>query len=356
VPVTLLKATWLAATALALVAVLHRLGLRGWWRCLAAVGCVLVVEPVRETLQFGQVNVFLLAMVVLDLVPGPRLLPRLVPGLGRGRRLLPVGVLTGLAAAIKLTPALFVVYLVLSRQWRAARAAVATFAGAMLVGAVVLPEETVGFWRLLLAGDIRWGYEFFLFNQSVLAAVERLTGVADGAAYLGLGLGAVAGVAGAWAAARWHARGHPLCAVAVCGVGTLLASPLSWTHHFVWVVPLGFLVADRRIPPSLRGLAAALAVWSSAAVFKQLPWGEEIERTYDLPARLLSALTPALGLALVVLALVTARTGPRWPGGDAAPVTGRTLVAERDRRTVWTPPGPHGSDPHVSPTHDEFRP
>jgi alpha-1,2-mannosyltransferase len=300
IPLVALKALWLAATAIVLFAVLYRLGLTGWPLSLVTTGCVFFVEPVRETIGFGQVNVFLMAMVVLDLVPGPRL-----SGLLVGRRLLPAGVLTGIAAAIKLTPALFAVYLLVARQWRTARWVVLSAGAATLLGLVALPRESIAFWQILLSGDTRTGYTSFLFNQSILSAVLRFLGETGSAHRLGLILSACVALVGAWAAALWHRRGHVLFAVSLCGVATLLASPLSWTHHFVWVVPLAFAIRNRVLPPLVRGLATAFVLWVSAAVFKQMPWGQGVELTYAFGDKLVAAVTPMLGVALVVAAAVT---------------------------------------------------
>jgi alpha-1,2-mannosyltransferase len=308
IPLVALKALWLAATAVALFAVLHRFGLTGWPLSLATTACVFFVEPVRETIGFGQVNVFLMAMVVLDLVPGTRLLDRL-----RERRVLPAGVLTGIAAAIKLTPALFAVHLLLARQWRTARWVALSAVAATVLGALVLPRESIAFWQVLLGGDTRTGYTSFLFNQSILSAVLRFLGETDSAHRLGLVLSACVALLGAWAAALWHRRGQVLFAVSLCGVATLLASPLSWTHHFVWVVPLAFAVRDRGLPPLVRGLAMAFVLWVSAAVFKQMPWGQGVELTYAFGDKLVAAVTPLLGVALVAVAVVTApRRSTSW--------------------------------------------
>src|SRR5207244_13576029 len=81
----------------------------GWhrWFAWAVVSCLaFAFEPLRETLSFGQVNMFLLVLVLADF----RLL------IGRGSRLGGLGV--GLAAAVKLTPGVFIVYLLIARKWR----------------------------------------------------------------------------------------------------------------------------------------------------------------------------------------------------------------------------------------------
>src|SRR5215212_1691207 len=108
-PSTAVQIVWTAAGAMALVAILHRFGLTGWVLSLAGVVVVYLVEPVVQTLAFGQLGIFLVALVVLDLAPGPRVF---------SRRLLPEGMLTAVAAAIKLTPAIFVVYLLVARKFQ----------------------------------------------------------------------------------------------------------------------------------------------------------------------------------------------------------------------------------------------
>ncbi|MDO5501064.1 MAG: glycosyltransferase family 87 protein, partial [Propionibacteriaceae bacterium] len=91
---------WMIVNAVVVMALVHRLGFKGWRLSIVATAAIWLVQPMRQTLGFGQVNILLMALVVLDLMPGPRLL-------GERRRLLPEGWLTGIATAIKLTPAIF---------------------------------------------------------------------------------------------------------------------------------------------------------------------------------------------------------------------------------------------------------
>ncbi|GAA2760474.1 glycosyltransferase 87 family protein [Actinopolymorpha rutila] len=312
VPQTLLQLVWTVLNGLALLFVLHRAGLRGWRLSLLATAFALVVEPVRATVSFGQINVFLMALVVADLVPGRRWLPRL----GRaGGRLLPTGVLTGVSAAIKVTPALFVVMLLFVRRWKEARTVVVTAAVITVATAVVMPRETIGFAKLLLSGDTRTGPAHFLMNQSMLGVVVRLFGYGGWQHYAGLALGAAAGIAGAYVASVWWRRGEPMLAVSLCGLATLLASPLSWTHHYVWVVPLGATVlVGSHLPRSLRWTGAVFVVWVAAAIFKYvLPWGGDVELSYAPWQQLLSVLGPVLGLAVLAVAYATGRQVTREP-------------------------------------------
>src|SRR5439155_13505639 len=114
------------------------------------------LEPVDMTLHFGQINLLLLALVLADLA-----LPRRWQGIG-----------VGLAAAIKLTPLIFIGYLLLTRRLRAALVATGTFAATVALGFALLPGGSVAFWggRFAQPGD---GPER-LVNQSLNGLILRL--------------------------------------------------------------------------------------------------------------------------------------------------------------------------------------
>src|SRR6185436_17187894 len=98
----------------------------------------LAFEPVRETITFGQVNTLLLTLVAGDMLFG----------VARGRRWAGVG--TGMATAVKLTPGIFIVYLLITKRWRAAFVTSATAGGATLLGGAIFPDETREFWTSAL--------------------------------------------------------------------------------------------------------------------------------------------------------------------------------------------------------------
>jgi alpha-1,2-mannosyltransferase len=131
--------TVVLAVLAAPIAARHGRGLR--LVLVAAVPLALCTEPVRQTLGFGQVNLWLFALVLLDLVV-----------LGRtGSRWAGAGV--GIATAIKLTPGLFIVYLLVTGQWRAARTATVTTA-ALTGGAFLLaPADVVALLRRPAVAD-----------------------------------------------------------------------------------------------------------------------------------------------------------------------------------------------------------
>jgi alpha-1,2-mannosyltransferase len=309
-PAMWVQVAWTGAGALALVAVLYRFGLIGWVLSLVAAATIYFVQPVVQTLGYGQLGIFLVALVVLDLVPGPRVL---------SRRLLPEGVLTGLAAAIKLTPAIFLLYLLLAGQRRAFGVATLSAVAVTLVSAVLVPRASLDFWGRLAQGDTGLGGSIIYYtNQSVMADVVRVLGLGPGAALLGLAASAVVGLLGVWAAVQWHRLGQVGLAVNLCGVAGLLASPVSWLHHFVWVVPLGvsLALAGRRgtlsLPRSVLVPGWLFVGWVAAAPrgltddTRRLPNGDDLELGWLWFEHAVASVTALVGAAFLVAAMVSA--------------------------------------------------
>ncbi len=326
VPQAVVEVGWTIAGALAIIAILHRCGLTGWVLSLVATATMLWVTPVSQTLAFGQVGIFLVALVFLDLAPGPRLLP--------GRRLLPEGVLTGIAAAVKLTPGLFLIYLLAVRKWRAAIGCAVSGAAVTLLSFVLAPAASIDYWGRLLHGDTGLGHSLIYYtNQTVYADVVRVLGLGSGAAKLGLALSAVVAALGVWSAARWHRLGDVRLAVVLCGVAGLLASPVSWLHHFVWVVPLAVCLLDRapavvrpggglersepRLPIWVRVLGLVFVGWVIVAPFQRLPNGADVELTWTWSQHLLASVTALLGVAFLIATIVTRPDRPASPAVES---------------------------------------
>jgi alpha-1,2-mannosyltransferase len=304
-PTTVVQLGWTAAGALALVAILHRFGLQSWLLSVVSAVAVYVVEPIVQTLAFGQLGIFLVALVVLDLVPGPRVF---------SRRLLPEGVLTAIATAIKLTPAIFIVYLLVVRKYRAFLVAVITGITVTLLSAAVVPAASYEFWTRLAHGETGLGHSIIYYtNQSVMADIVRIFGLGRAPTIAGLMVSAVVAVAGVWAAMLWHRLGDVRLAVNLCGVAGLLASPVSWLHHFVWVVPLAMSLVERRrigprsLPTWFLALGWLFVGWVVVAPFTDLPNGADVELQWSWSQHLLASITAVLGLALLAAAIMIAR-------------------------------------------------
>jgi alpha-1,2-mannosyltransferase len=177
-------------------------------------------------LVLGQINLLLVLMIVVDLAMTPSCL---------GKRL-PRGVLVGFAAAVKLTPLVFIPYLALSGQWRDARRAVACFILATGAMFVVAPRAS---WQYFTgdAYDVkRVGDSALLGNQTLRAALVRSHLGADSAllvCVLGIML-----CAGLVLAALAYRRSSAMLGMLVCAATGLMISPISWLHHYVWIVPI----------------------------------------------------------------------------------------------------------------------
>lgn len=308
-PVSLVQLGWTVAGALMIVAVLHRWGQTGWRLSLWSTAVVYAVLPVSQTLAFGQLGILLVALVALDLAPGPRALP--------GRRLLPEGVLTGVAATLKLTPMIFVLYLLAVRRWRAALTATICAGALTVLAAIVLPHESLDFWTRLAHGDTGLGHSLIYYtNQSVYADFVRAFRLAPIGSALGLLACAVVVALGVWAAAVWHRAGQIRFAVALCGVASLLASPVSWLHHFVWVVPLAFSLVELRsrpasaVPSWLVVLGWAFIGWVIVSPYRRLPNGADLELQWTAGQHVLASVTALLGIALLLAAALVGRTLP----------------------------------------------
>ncbi len=186
---------------------------------------VLWLEPVQQTLAFGQVNVLLMLLVVADLCRPDK------------SRLKGVGV--GLAAGFKLTPLIFIPYLLLTRCCRAASVALGTFALTVAASYLVLPKAAGQFWmgRLFLTVG-RVGNVAYVGNESLYGAALRLFGSAGAARPYWLAGATVIGLAGLLLAARLSRRGLELAGIVTCALTGLLVSPVSWSHHWVWIGPI----------------------------------------------------------------------------------------------------------------------
>lgn len=175
--------------------------------------------PMLSGIRLGQIGVLLVALVAIDfLLVGPKWR----------------GVLTGVAAAIKLVPLLFVPYFLVTRQWRAAAIAVGAFIGAGLIGFLVLPAESVRYWTQLAFNTERFPGIGSYRNKSLLGVLQY-AGL-ESATVVWLVLSVVILAVALAVAVRHHRRGEEAAAMIVVGVASGAISPVSWGHHLVWLV------------------------------------------------------------------------------------------------------------------------
>lgn len=203
-----------------------------WWVVALAVPVFTALEPVRESLGFGQVNLLLFGLIMVDLL-----------ALRRGWKWAGVGI--GLATAIKLTPALFIIYLLVSKQWRAAWTAAGAALGVTVATYLVVPDESSAYFGSVLWHTERVGVADMTPNQSLAGLIARLHDTAHAPALIWLSFMLVMLVIGLSRARTAHAEGDELTAFTLVGLTTNVISPISWTHHLVWIVPSIIVLVDQ---------------------------------------------------------------------------------------------------------------
>jgi alpha-1,2-mannosyltransferase len=219
-------------------------------RRVTAVVCaaLLLAEPITETLGLGQMNTFLLAMVVGDVL--------------RHRPSRWQGAWIGLATAFKLTPGIFALYLLVTRRFRAAATAAAAFAATVVVGFVVMPHGSITYWIHGVGADPQHvGQVNYIPNQSVLGSLTRVVGY-DAARPWWLALCVPILLGGTLLAVEVHRRWGDLAGLATIAFVAMLVSPYSWSHHFLWFVAPAMLVAHHGWTTRSWRLVTAAVVWS----------------------------------------------------------------------------------------------
>jgi alpha-1,2-mannosyltransferase len=220
----------------------------------------LAFEPFARTILLGQINLVLLALVVIDCL--------VVPVRYRG-------MLIGLATGIKLLPGAFILFLILKREWGAVARVVAAFAFTVAVGLLFTPRDSWRFWSGGFINLSRFGLSSIIGgdNQSVSAAYMRLSHNLSPPATLMLLMSIAVLALGVAAAKRQIGSGNDVNALVCIGFGSLLASPISWTHHWVWAaVALLVLVQGR-----YRAAAGVLVVVFVVAPMWLTPRGDFLE-------------------------------------------------------------------------------
>ncbi len=271
------------------------------------------LEPVRTTFNYGQINLFLCALLLAGAVAGKEWL---------------AGASVGIAAGVKLTPAITGLYYLLQKRWSAVIWSIVFFAGTVAIGLLLLPAETWRFFTKLMLDPARTGPVWSAINQSLRGAIARIAGADLTSVWFVLAaLAAVLGVWVAWVCLRARDRAAGLLAVQFTG---LLISPISWSHHWVWVLPLLLwcLFGPHQRLTSVRVLAIAWLVGTCSYLVSILIAMQYIGQLASRPwwQAWLGSIYPVLGVAtLVLLAMVNLRVRAPGPAGE---------------RTVGSPPEP----------------
>jgi alpha-1,2-mannosyltransferase len=256
---------------------------------------VMLSYPFLHNLVVGQVSLFVIALALFD-----HLLPRRWQGS-----------LVGIAAAIKLTPLVFLPYYLLTKQWRQAAVCTGAFVGATALAWLVLPAASLSYWTDKLWQTGRVGRTDSTVNKSLLGLLARQLPDGVPTTLVWLAVAAAVGVLAYWRAARHLRDGSPLAAALAVGALSVAVSPISWPHHQLWLV---FVACWYLL---LGGRTATLIGMALFAIFLGYPWFD------DYPAGTVGTWMgigvelPALAVLLVLgfglLPGVSARAGRASP-------------------------------------------
>jgi len=324
--VLLIAAAWFTFGGLG-----YRRGLARLGASLLTAAALLWTEPVIRTIYLGQVNLALMALIMWDLCQPDTRASRWWKGAG-----------VGIAAGIKLVPLIFIPYLLLTRKFRQALMACVAFVVTAGVGFVFLPSDSAKWWfgGLFYNGG-RTGFVGWEGNQSLRGIITRLAGSVAAGAPIWLVVAAVTAVLGLGCAAILDRAGHRMAGILACALTGLLVSPISWDHHWVWIVPgvaTAAVYAVRATGATARTAGAGAAAGSAGAAQtgagrsgpertvagRPRPAGQVWRRAVSLPA---------LGywaLAAGMLALFGAWPGSLW--GEP------TDLGHFSLGLIWQPP------------------
>lgn len=271
------------------------------WAALAAATAALTLEPVYSTLDYGQVNIVLMVFVAADCLLKKTPWPR--------------GVLIGFVAAVKLTPAAFVLFFLVRKDFRAAATTVVSFVAFGALGFLLTRADSWQYWTDTLFDSGRIGTPAYPANQSITGVLARLGVDESLRSVLWLALSAAAFALAAVAMHRAFTAGATALALCVNALLALLVSPVSWSHHWVWVAPLLLLTgveAYRR-----RSALLGVGVLASWALFVVAPhWrlgpGRWDGTGWPLWDQFLAS--AYVWWAVVVIALIAAGVGRRTFG------------------------------------------
>ncbi|GII95816.1 membrane protein [Sinosporangium siamense] len=239
--------------------------------------------PIRDQVRFGQVDILLVALCLADCAARRPWWPR--------------GFLIGLATAVKLTPGVFLIYLLITafgggdqakvlEQRRTLYTAVITASLLTVLPLAVIPQDTWDFWFSALLDPGRVGANNATTNQSIRGMLLRLYLPDWLTSVIWVALVAAIGWYGFRYARRAFQDGDTMTAVALTGLMAVLLSPVAWIHHLAWVVVvLGAIVGTGTDVVRVR---VGLAVWLYYVV--PIPWWGVSLRAAEIPV-----LSPVLG-------------------------------------------------------------
>jgi len=290
-----------------------------------ALPTALLLEPIRSTLTYGQINVLLMALVTVDcLTPAPRW---------------PRGIGVGIAAALKLTPGVFVLFFLLRRDLRSTARAGLSFAACTGAGFALAPHDSLRYWTKIAYQPARIGGLAFASDQSILGTLARLGLVGPARTWLWLALGLLVAALTATGMRGALNRGQVTYALLLNAAAGLLISPISWSHHWVWAAPALLTCLSTASPNRWRPSAFALLALLIFAIAPHwlLPSGDGRELHWSWWQQAAGGSYALIGLAALTHAAITNLLPARNAAARAQPARRRHRTA---RNSGQCRPGP----------------
>ncbi len=265
--------------------------------------------PVWNTLNQGQLNLVLWFLLIGDL-----------RAVARSSRAAGVG--AGIGAALKLVPGIALVMYLMARRWRAALVGAASFVGVSGLATLLTRDDSQLYWTHLVFDTTRVGSIGGDQNNSIRALLQRIgiSGTPEIVLWVVATIVLLV-VATPSFRASLNQRSTITSAVLI-GCVMSLVSPISWTHHLVFLGFLPLLVlpgrTGRRPDRSLLGLAAIAIVLVDPLGFGRLG--------------ATSSLRTLAMIGLVAGAPWLLRLECRWRGTDADSEPPRPAAGPNERR------------------------
>ena len=221
------------------------------WACVA----IVALEPARSGFDYGQIEFVLMFLVVADILVIP---PQLR------------GIAIGIAAAVKLTPMIFILVFFVRRDRSSLARAALSFIACTGLAWILWPDLSRTYWQHDVIQPGRVGGVAYGGNQSWYAILHRPPFPNNGAVPIWLAVSLVTGLVGifvAWRCVDTERQSFAIIAVALVG---LLISPISWTHHWIWVLLIPpMLIGPRRheTAPMIRMMLWVLVTITVAAPY-----------------------------------------------------------------------------------------
>ena len=274
---------------------------------------MMLIEPVWLNAGFAQVNIVIMGLVILDLVPRKRFLPQ--------------GTLIGIAAAIKISPLAMLLFFLLRRDFRAILTTALSALVATGIAALIRWDATVEFFSSVLLGmgtESEFGVDSAYQSNSSLKGMimrwyltpESLDAHSTQANVIWLVLSLATIILGGWFMIALMRRDMLVDAALVNAVIMLLISPVSWSHHWVWLTLLLPVVAWR-CATTLGApvfLSAWVILWTALVLHEPPKWwyGDSIEvHALTFTEKLLVSDFVWLAIVLLIAWAVALRGVPR---------------------------------------------